>query len=60
MVSVERRIRVAVIFGGRSGEHQVSLVSAQGIMGAIDRDKYDVLPVGITKEGRWIASGDPM
>jgi D-alanine-D-alanine ligase len=57
---MKKKIRVAVIFGGRSGEHEVSLVSARGIMAAIDKDKYEVLPIGITKEGRWIASGDPM
>lgn len=55
-----RKIRVGVIFGGRSGEHEVSLVSAQSVMNAIDKEKYEVVPVGITKEGRWIASGDPM
>jgi len=54
------KIRVGVIFGGRSGEHEVSLASARSVMGAIDRDKYEVVLVGITKEGRWIASGDPM
>ena len=54
------KIRVGVIFGGRSGEHEVSLASARSVMGAIDRDKYEVVPIGITKEGRWIASGDPM
>ncbi len=57
---MKKRIRVAIIFGGRSGEHEVSLVSAKGIMAAIDKDKYEVLPIGITKEGRWIAAGDPM
>ncbi len=55
-----RKIRVGIIFGGRSGEHEVSLISAQGVMGAIDRDKYEVVPIGITKEGHWLASGDPM
>ncbi len=54
------KVRVGLIFGGRSGEHEVSLVSAQGVMSAIDRDKYEVVPIGITKEGRWLASGDPM
>jgi D-alanine-D-alanine ligase len=54
------KIRVGVIFGGRSGEHEVSLASARSVMGAIDRDKYEIVPIGITKEGRWIASGDPM
>jgi D-alanine-D-alanine ligase len=57
---MRKKIRVAVIFGGRSGEHEVSLLSAEGIIKAIDKEKYEVLPVGITKEGRWIASGDPM
>jgi len=56
----KRKIRVGILFGGRSGEHEVSLVSAQGIMQAIDKDKYEVVPIGITKEGRWIAGGDPM
>lgn len=56
----EKRIRVGVVFGGRSGEHEVSLRSAQSIMQAIDRSRYEVLPIGITREGRWIAGGDPM
>ena len=54
------KIRVGVIFGGRSGEHEVSLVSARSVMNAIDKEKYTVVPIGITKDGRWIASGDPM
>ncbi len=57
---VVKKIRVGIIFGGRSGEHEVSLRSARSIMDAIDRDKYEVLPIGITKEGRWIAGGDPL
>ncbi len=56
----KRKIRVGILFGGRSGEHEVSLTSAQGIMKAIDKDKYEVVPIGITKEGRWITGGDPM
>jgi len=56
----KRKIRVGVIFGGRSGEHEVSLASAQGIMRAMDKDKYEIIPIGITKDGRWIASGDPL
>ena len=55
-----RKVRVGVIFGGRSGEHEVSLISARSVMNAIDKEKYEVVPIGITKEGRWIASGDPM
>lgn len=54
------KIRVAVLFGGQSGEHDVSLRSAQTIIGALDPAKYEVVPVGITREGRWLASGDPM
>jgi len=57
---LSRRIRIGVIFGGRSGEHEVSLQSAQSVMRAMDRQKYEILPIGITKDGRWIASGDPM
>ncbi len=56
----KQRVRVGIVFGGRSGEHEVSLRSARSIMDAIDKDKYEVLPIGITKEGRWIAGGDPM
>ncbi len=50
-----RKIKVGVVFGGRSGEHEVSLQSAKSILEAIDRTKYDVVPVGIDKEGRWHA-----
>ena len=50
------KIRVAVIFGGRSGEHEVSIRSAESILKAIDRNKYDVVPIGITHEGKWLAS----
>ncbi|PYS02732.1 MAG: D-alanine--D-alanine ligase A [Acidobacteria bacterium] len=51
-----KKIRVGVIFGGRSGEHEVSLRSAESILKSIDRSKYDVVPIGITHEGRWLAS----
>jgi D-alanine-D-alanine ligase len=51
---VARKIRVGVIFGGQSGEHEVSLVSARAVMAGLDRHKYDVVPIGITKQGRWI------
>ncbi len=56
----KRKIRVGILFGGRSGEHEVSLTSAQGIMKAIDKEKYNVVPIGITKDGRWIVGGDPL
>ena len=53
-----KKLRVGILFGGRSGEHEVSLLSAASILGAIDRGKFDVTPIGITKEGRWLAAGD--
>jgi len=53
-----RRPRVAVVFGGRSTEHAVSCVSAGSVLAAIDRDRYDVVPVGISREGRWVLAGD--
>ncbi|MGI8485753.1 MAG: D-alanine--D-alanine ligase family protein [Thermomicrobiales bacterium] len=52
--------RVAVLFGGQSDEHDVSLRSAQTIIQALDPEQYDVVQVGITREGRWLAGGDPM
>lgn len=55
-----RRLRVGVLFGGRSGEHAVSLMSAQSIIGALNPQKYDVVPIGITPEGRWLVGGDPL
>ncbi len=54
------KLRVAVIFGGRSGEHEVSLASATSVMDNLDRSKYEVIPVGITKDGRWLLDGEPM
>ncbi len=54
------RTRVAVLFGGQSDEHDVSLRSAQTIIQALDPAHYEVVPVGITREGRWLAGGDPM
>lgn len=50
-----KRIRVGLIFGGKSGEHEVSLASAQSVARAIDKEKHDVVLIGITKEGRWLA-----
>ena len=57
---MRKKVKIGLIFGGRSGEHEVSLQSAQGVMGAIDREKYEIVPIGITQEGRWLAAGDPM
>jgi len=53
-----KKLRVGILFGGRSGEHEVSLLSAASILKAIDRNKFDVVPIGITKEGRWLGAGD--
>lgn len=58
MASTEKRLRVGVLFGGRSGEHEISLLSAASILRAIDRAKYDVVPIGITKAGRWVTARD--
>ncbi len=54
-----KKLRVGVIFGGRSGEHEVSLNSANSILTALDREKYDVVPIGITKAGRWLIGAEP-
>ncbi len=53
-----KKLRVGILFGGRSGEHEVSLLSAASVLRAIDRDKFDVTPIGITREGRWLAATD--
>jgi len=52
------RLRVGVIFGGRSGEHEVSLRSAESVINAMDPSKYDIVPIAISKEGRWLISRD--
>ena len=54
------RVRVAVLFGGQSAEHDVSLRSAQTVIGALDPDRYEVVPVGVTRDGWWLTGGDPM
>ncbi|MFB7937823.1 D-alanine--D-alanine ligase family protein [Streptomyces sp. NPDC127049] len=53
-----RKPRVAVVFGGRSSEHGISVVTAGAVLKAIDRTKYDVLPIGITRDGRWALTAD--
>ena len=53
-----KKLRVGILFGGRSGEHEVSLLSAASVLNAIDRKKFDVVPIGITKEGHWLAAAD--
>ncbi len=51
-----KKLRIGVLFGGRSGEHEVSLLSAASVLNAIDKKKYEVVPIGITKEGRWVTA----
>ncbi|WP_245934396.1 D-alanine--D-alanine ligase family protein [Arthrobacter psychrolactophilus] len=51
-------IRVAILFGGRSSEHAVSCVTAAGVLGAIDRTKYEVVPIGIARNGQWVLAGE--
>src|SRR5947207_6886462 len=53
-----KKLRVGILFGGRSGEHEVSLLSAASVFKAIDQSKYEVVPIGITKEGKWLTSAD--
>jgi len=52
---MSKRLRIGVIFGGRSGEHEVSVRSARSVIEAIDKSKYEVVPIAITKEGNWLA-----
>src|ERR1700733_52274 len=52
----KKRLRVGVIFGGRSGEHEVSLASAASVIRALDPEKYEAVPIGISKDGRWLVS----
>ena len=53
-----RKTRVLLLFGGRSGEHVISCATAGGVMRAIDRERYEVIPVGITKAGQWVLAAD--
>jgi len=53
-----RRTRVAVVFGGRSSEHAISCVTAGSVLKALDRDRYDVIPIGIAPDGRWVLEAD--
>jgi D-alanine-D-alanine ligase len=54
MTSKNKRLRIGVIFGGRSGEHEVSLASAASVIRALDPEKYEAVPIGISKDGRWL------
>ncbi|HEV8440751.1 MAG TPA: D-alanine--D-alanine ligase family protein [Methylomirabilota bacterium] len=55
-----RKTRVGIVFGGRSGEHEVSLAGAASVIAAIDRSRFEVVPIGIAKDGRWLVGGDPL
>src|SRR5579862_7439104 len=55
MTTEKMRLRIGVLFGGRSGEHEVSLISAASVISALDPEKYEAVPIGITKDGRWLA-----
>ena len=55
-----KKLRVGVVFGGRNSEHEVSLNSARAVMGALDHDKYEIVPIGIAKDGHWLWGGDPL
>ena len=54
MADPERRIKVAVIFGVRSDEHAISCISASNVIAALDPQRYEVIPIGITREGHWV------
>lgn len=56
MTPFSNRLRIAVLFGGRSAEHEVSILSATNVMGALAPDKYDAIPIFITREGQWLLS----
>src|ERR1051326_3995610 len=56
MTNDKKRLRVGVLFGGRSGEHEVSLASAASVIRGLDPDKYEAVPIGISKEGHWLTA----
>jgi D-alanine-D-alanine ligase len=57
---IPKRIRIGVIFGGRSVEHEVSLVSAASVINALDKEKYEVIPIGIASTGQWLSSNETL
>src|SRR5512137_1202218 len=58
MTDMDRKLKVAVLFGGRSGEHEVSLMSARSVLSVLDHDRYDVIEIGITHQGTWLTGKD--
>jgi D-alanine-D-alanine ligase len=57
---MKKKLRIGILFGGRSGEHEVSLLSAASILKAIDKKKYEVVPIGITRRGHWLSPVDSL
>jgi len=57
---VPNKIKVGVVFGGRSAEHEVSLVSAASVINALDKERYEIVPIGISPEGRWLSSTEAL
>ncbi|MCI0338884.1 MAG: D-alanine--D-alanine ligase [Acidobacteria bacterium] len=55
---MSKKLRIGVIFGGRSGEHEVSLRSAESVINALDRSRYEIVPIAITRQGKWLASSE--
>lgn len=60
MTPTMRKLRIGIIFGGRSSEHEVSLASAMSVITYLDKEKYEIIPIGITKDGQWIAGTTPV
>ncbi len=58
--AISQKLRLGVIFGGASGEHEVSVVSAQHVMAAVDRERFDVVPIGVSKTGAWLTPEETM
>jgi len=59
-MAISQKLRLGVIFGGASGEHEVSVVSAQHVMAAVDRERFDVVPIGVSKTGAWLTPEETM
>src|SRR3954468_1887131 len=53
-MSEQKRLRVGVLFGGRSAEHEISILSARNVIAALDPERFEAIPIGITRDGRWI------
>ena len=60
MAGMKRPLRIGVVFGGRSGEHEVSLASAASVIAALERNGHTIVPIGIARDGRWIVGGNPL